>query len=63
MNSPDQVVPGYGGRQVAQRKYAISGRQYLLRIVYEEGHDVNEIVTAYLTSDVRRYWKEETDAH
>ncbi len=28
---PDQLVAGYGGREVAQKKYFIRSKEYLLR--------------------------------
>ncbi|MEW6215296.1 MAG: DUF4258 domain-containing protein [Nitrospirota bacterium] len=58
VNSPSQVIEGYGGRKVAQRKYMIGNKEYLLRVVYEEKGDLNEVVTAYLTSQIERYWEE-----
>jgi len=58
LKNPSQVVEGYGGRKVAHRKILISGKEYLLRIIYEETENVYTIVTAYLTSQVGRYWKE-----
>lgn len=33
---PDQIVKGYGGRKVAQKKYFIRNKKYLLRVIYEE---------------------------
>ena len=56
---PFQVVDGYGGRKVAQRKYLIKEKEYLLRVVYEEKVDVQKVVTAYLTSQIIRYWEED----
>ena len=55
---PDQVVDGYGGRKVAQKKYSVSERKYLLRVVYEEKEGVQVVITSYLTSQIERYWKE-----
>lgn len=57
MSSPAQIVDGYGGRKVAQRKYMIEDKEYLLRVVYEEKEEVYEIITAYLTSQTTRYWE------
>ena len=59
--SPAQAVEGYGGRKIAHRKYVIQDKECLLRVVYEEIDDFYEVVTAYLTSQVARYWKEEKD--
>jgi hypothetical protein len=58
--NPSQVVTGYGGRKVAQKKLSMGDREYLLRVVYEESREVCTVVTAYVTSQVTRYWKEET---
>jgi hypothetical protein len=58
INFPDQVVEGYGGRLVAHKKYMIDGKEYLLRVVYEEKDNSYVVLTAYLTSQVSRYWKE-----
>ena len=55
---PEQVIEGYGGRKVAQRKMMIEGKEYLLRVVYEETTERITVVTAYLTSQITRYWKE-----
>lgn len=61
INFPAQIVTGYGGRKVAHKKYMIEDKEYLLRVVYEEKEDMDIVVTAYLTSQVERYWKEEKD--
>lgn len=34
--NPTQTVKGYGGRKVAHKKISIGGKEYLLRVVYEE---------------------------
>jgi hypothetical protein len=58
INYPDQIVEGYGGRKVAPKKYMIKDKEYLLRVVYEDKEEMNIVLTAYLTSQVVRYWKE-----
>jgi hypothetical protein len=32
----------------------------LLRVVFEETSDKYTVITAYLTSDIKRYWKDQT---
>ncbi len=59
--SPDQTVEGYGGRKVAHKKYFIQNKEYLLRVIYEEEDVGNKVITAYLTSQVGRYWMEVED--
>ncbi len=61
VQSSQQVTEGHGGRKVAQRIYTIGSRDYLLRAVYEEHPETIVVVTAYLTSQVSRYWLEQSD--
>ena len=58
ISSADQTIAGYGGRMVAHKRYSIGEKEYLLRVVYEEGEKI-EVVTAYLTSQIERYCKED----
>jgi hypothetical protein len=57
IRSPDQMVEGYGGRAVAQRRYRVRAKDMLLRVVYDETERQYIVVTAYLTSKVTRNWK------
>ena len=61
IDNPAQVIDGYGGRKVAHKIYMIENKEYLLRVVYEEMEKQDIIVTAYLTSQIDRYWKENND--
>ena len=58
LRNADQVVEGHGGRSVAQRRRRIRRREMLLRVVFEETEDKYVGITAYLTSDIKRYWKD-----
>jgi hypothetical protein len=49
------------GRKVAQKKYFLENKEFLLRVVYEEQDDLGVVITAYLTSQVVRYWAEGED--
>ena len=57
LNNPDQVVEGYGGRKVAQRKYTVGNKEHLLRVVFEEEEESRSVITGYLTSQINRYWE------
>jgi len=46
VNGPDQVVDGYGGREVAQKKRIIDEKEYLIRVVYERENDKIVVITA-----------------
>jgi len=61
LNSPIQIVEGYGGRKVAHGKYMIEDKEYLLRVVYEDKDMQKVVITAYLTSQIERYWEEGKD--
>ncbi len=58
ITNPMQVVEGYGNRKVAHKKLLLGSKKYLLRVVYEETEEVYIVVTAYLTSQIDRYWQE-----
>ncbi|MBU1147680.1 MAG: DUF4258 domain-containing protein [Candidatus Omnitrophica bacterium] len=57
LNLPEQTVDGYSGRKVRQRKYNQEGREMLLRVIVDEEKDKFIVITAYLTSQVSRYWR------
>ena len=57
LRNAEQVVQGHGGRSVAQQRRIIR-RQKLLRVVFEDIQDKYVVITAYLTSDIKRYWKD-----
>ena len=57
LQAPDQVVPGYAGRLVAQKRIQVMGSPMLLRVVHEETEERIVVVTAYLTSAIDRYWR------
>ena len=61
LKAPSQTVNGYRGRKVAHKKYIIKRKEYLLRVIYEEQEELKLVVTAYLTSQNKRYWMEEKD--
>ena len=60
LRNADQVVEGHGGRSVAQQRRRIRRREKLLRVVFEDAEDKYVVITAYLTSDIKRYWKDRT---
>ena len=60
LRNADQVVEGHGGRSVAQQRRRIRRRETLLRVVFEETEDKYVVITAYLTSDIKRYRKDKS---
>lgn len=57
IKSPGQIVNGYGGRIVKQRIYSVNNKNKLLRVVCEKYGKDTIVVTAYLTSQIRKYWR------
>jgi len=51
--APEQQVPTYGGRFIYQSR---AGR-FLVRVVVEQDRNPSEVVTAYRTSNVSKYWQ------
>ena len=51
--APEQKVAGHPGRLVYQSR---AGR-FLVRVVVESDTDPLEVVTAYRTSNVTKYWQ------
>jgi len=58
IKQPGQTVEGYGGRNVKQKIYTINNKKKLLRVVCETKGKDTVIVTAYLTSHIKRYWRD-----
>jgi len=58
LRAPEQIVEGYRGRKVRQKRYIVNGKECLLRVVVDEAPDRFVVITAYLTSQVGRYWRE-----
>jgi ubiquinone/menaquinone biosynthesis C-methylase UbiE len=54
------VVEGHGGRLVAQQRRRIRRKEKLLRVVFEDMQEKYVVITAYLTADIERYWKDKT---
>jgi hypothetical protein len=60
IRAPEQIVPHADDpkREIYQSCFRdVKGKQKLLRIVIEENEDEIVAVTAYPTSQLRRYWK------
>jgi len=59
VESPGQIVSGYMGRRVFQRIYRKKDEEMLLRVICDEVDEEKVVITAYLTSQIDRYWREE----
>lgn len=53
LTAPEQRLPGHSGRLVYQSRVG----RFLVRVVVDAGTDPLEVVTAYRTRNVAKYWK------
>lgn len=51
--APEQIVSGHSGRLVYQSRVG----RFLIRVVIEADTDPLEVVTAYRTRNVAKYWQ------
>ena len=60
LGRPEQRVAVRAGRVVLQRRYPTGkpGESYLVRVFVDVDRKPAEVVTAYRTSRVPKYWKE-----
>ena len=59
LRSAEQIVKGHGSRLVVHQRRRIRRKEKLLRVVFEETPDKYVVITAYLTSDIKRYWRDQ----
>ena len=59
LQNADQVVGGHGGRSVAQQRRRFVAVE-ASSSGFEDTADKYVVITAYLTSDIKRYWKDKT---
>lgn len=57
LKSPEQIVDGYGNRKVRQKRYNVGNKEMLLRVIVNEEKGEFIVITAYLTSQIERYWR------
>jgi hypothetical protein len=58
ISKPEQVVPDEKGLKVAQNKYMQKNKEYLIRVVFREEEATRIGITAYVTSKVKKYWRQ-----
>ncbi len=57
---PEQRVVVRPGREVLQSRFALAGRQYLVRVFVDVDRRPAEVVTAYRTSKIDKYWRRQS---
>ena len=55
--APEQRHAVRPGRDLLQSRIAVAGKTYLLRVFVDIDRDPAEIVTAYRTSRIAKYWR------
>lgn len=59
LERPEQRLPVRPGRDVLQARRAIGGVTYLIRVFVDVDRSPAEVVTAYRTSKIEKYWRRE----
>ncbi|MCS6922016.1 MAG: DUF4258 domain-containing protein [Elioraea sp.] len=57
--APEQRTPVRPGRDVLQARISLQGKLYLIRVFVDVDHEPAEVVTAYRTSKIGKYWSEQ----
>jgi len=57
LENPGQVISAGKNRKIAQSIYEREGGEFLLRVVFSEEAEP-EVITAYWTSRISRYWRD-----
>lgn len=55
VRKPDHVIRQSSTRLCVVRKIRKRNRAYLLVVIYDEGNTLKEIVTAFITSKIKKY--------
>ena len=54
---PEQRFAVRKGREILQSRMMLLGKEYLVRVFVDTDRKPPEVVTAYRTSKVRKYWR------
>ncbi len=57
LEKPEQRLVVREGREVFQSRKWIKGKRYLIRVFVEADRRPAEVVTAYRTSRITKYWR------
>ena len=59
LTAPQQIIEKEGSRYIYQSKLflPILGKERLFRVVVDTRHELVEVVTAYRTSKIAKYWR------
>jgi hypothetical protein len=57
--APQQILEE-GKRKIAQSRLTdpATGKEHLLRVLYEDRGEIRVVVTAYRTSKIAKYWRQ-----
>lgn len=58
VDEPEQVLPGKGKERIYQRRYLVGGAVFLIRVPVADDHRPADVLTAYRTSRISKYWDE-----
>jgi len=59
LSAPEQRIAVRAGRDVLQSRIEMADKRYLVRVFVDVDRTPAEIITAYRTSRIERYWRSE----
>ncbi len=59
LTAPEQRIYVRAGREVLQSRFPFQGKTYLVRVFVDVDRLPAEVVTAYRTSKIEKYWRNE----
>jgi len=60
VDNPEQRFPQRPGRDIFQSRVTVKRRTWLMRVIVDVDRDPAEVVTVYRTSNITRYWREQS---
>jgi len=55
---PQQILEVKSNRKIAHRVFKIDNQNFLLRVIFEDYGTRLEVITAYLTTKIDKYWRD-----
>jgi hypothetical protein len=63
LEAPEQRYPARPGRDVLQTRIEVAGKTYLFRVFVDVDRRPAEVVTAYRTSRIAKYWRSDNEGY
>lgn len=55
LKNPLQIFSSKNNRRIAQKIFKIEDKDFLLRVIYEDFDNIIKVITAYLTTKIKKF--------